>query len=257
MNREKVKSLEKDSVRKTIIRRVGEAIGKYSLIKSGDRLLVAVSGGKDSWVLLDVLQHFLKVSPERFELIPVTIDIGFSESELETVKSGYRQIAPNLPWKIIKTKITEIALEKNSPGKHLCAFCARLRRGALYRIASENHCNKIALGHHADDAIETTLISCFYEGNLTSLPPKVKTDDPSLSVIRPLILVWENEIIQYSDERNFPTITCERKNASGGRRKRIKNLLEQLELEHPEIKRNFLAALQKIMPERFLDNKWL
>ncbi len=252
-----MKNEKKKDVRKTIIRRVGEAIGKYNLIESGDRLLVAVSGGKDSWVLLDMLQHFIKVSPINFELLPITIDIGFSESELGSVKLGYRQIAPGLHWQIINTKIEETVLIKNSPGKHQCAFCARLRRGALYRIASENRCNKIALGHHADDAIETTLISCLYEGKLTSLPPKVRTDNQNFSVIRPLILVWEREIIQYSEEKGYPTISCERKHVSGERRKRIKALLQELENEHPKIKRNFLAALQKINPERFLDSKWL
>lgn len=252
-----MKHIKNDCLRKKLLHRVGKAINDYNLIEYGDRLIIAVSGGKDSWTLLDLMKHFNKVSPIRFELFPVTIDTGFHGSDLMAVENGYRQIAPEMPWKIIKTEIAKTVSEKNTPGKNKCAFCARLRRGALYRLADEYCCNKIALGHHADDAIETTLISGFFEGNLTSLPPVVKSTKHRISIIRPLIRVWEQEIIQYSREKHFPAISCGHRNVSSEKREYIKNLLDQMGQDCPKVKQNFLASLHKINPERFLDSKWL
>jgi tRNA 2-thiocytidine biosynthesis protein TtcA len=246
-----------ESVKRRLIHCVGNTIADYNLIEQGDRLIIAVSGGKDSWTMLDLMKHFKKVSPISFEVIPVTIDTGFPGCDLMAIEKGYRQIVPEMPWKIIKTEIAKTVSEKNTPGKYQCAFCARLRRGALYRLAVEYRCNKVALGHHADDAIETTLISGFYEGNLTSLPPLVKSTKHKVSVIRPLIRVWEKEIIQYSLEKHFPAISCGHQNVSGEKRAYIKKLLDHIDQDCPKAKRSFFAALHKINPERFLDSKWL
>lgn len=227
------------------------------MIEFGDRLLVAVSGGKDSWTLLHILMHFQRVSPVRFELIPVTIHPGYESFNVDFIENGYRRIAPHLQWKIVKTEINKTIEDKNTPGKHPCAFCARLRRGALYRIASDFGCKRIALGHHADDAIETLLLSGFFEGNLVSLPPVLNSDDYPVQVIRPLIRVWEGEIRRYSSERHFPEVSCGHEESSGGKRAYIKDLLSGIEKSNPIAKSNLLASLHKINPRHFLDNKWL
>ncbi len=248
---------DKQAIFKKLTRCVGKTIGDYEMIKPEDKILVAVSGGKDSLAMLHLLMYFQKVSPIRFDLFPVTIDPGFNEFDCSTIEKNYRQIAPFLKWAIVKTDIYKTITQKNTPGKYPCAFCARLRRGVLYRLASENNYNCIALGHHADDAIETVLISSFYQGTMVSLPPVYKPKDHPFKVIRPLIRVWEQEIIKYSCYCQFDVTTCGHSELSAGKRKEIKALLSQIEKNNPKTKKNFLAALHKIQPDHFLDAKWL
>ncbi|MCD4652554.1 tRNA 2-thiocytidine(32) synthetase TtcA [bacterium] len=236
---------------------VGKTIRDFQLIRQEDRILVAVSGGKDSWTMLHLLMHFQAVSPVKFELFPVTIHSGYPDFDTETIEQGYHDISPELPWKIVLTNINKTIEKKNSPGKHPCAFCARLRRGALYRIACELNCNRVALGHHADDAIETLLISSMFEGNMVSLPPRLKTTKHPLVVIRPLIRVWEEDIIRYSIENGFPAVSCGHEERSGGIRKYMKKVLANVHRDYPSARRNLLAALHRINPGHFLDNKWL
>jgi len=236
---------------------IGKTIRDFQLINSNDRILVAVSGGKDSWTMLHLLMHFKAVSPVNFDLFPVTIHPGYSDFDCAAIEKGYHKISPNLPWKIIRTNISDTINKKNSPGKYPCAFCARLRRGALYRVATELNCNKVALGHHADDAIETVFISSMFEGNMVSLPPRFKASNHPLVIIRPLIRVWEKDIIRYRIENNFPSISCGHAEDSGGIRSYIKSLLANVDKDYPVARRNLLAALHRIKPEHFLDNKWL
>lgn len=242
---------------KKLARRIGQTVHDYGMIGPDDRILVAVSGGKDSWTMLHLLDHLRRVSPVRFELFPVTIDPGYPEFDAAAVEDGYRCICPDLPWEVVRTRIATTISEKNSPGKYPCAFCARLRRGALYRVAVSKGCNRVALGHHADDAIETVLLSALFEGNLVSLPPVLKPARYPLTVIRPLIRVWEDETIRFSTQMDFPAISCGHAENSGGKRAYIKKLLDSVSAEHPRIRRNLLASLHSIRPGHFLDKKWL
>lgn len=207
--------------------------------------------------MLHLLQHFLRVSPVPFELIPVTIDPGFPEFDIPAIEAGYHCIARDLQWAIVKTEIAGTIRDKNTPGKYPCAFCARLRRGALYRIAASMQCNRIALGHHADDAIETLMLSSMFEGHLVALPPVVKPIRYRLTVIRPLIRVWEEEIETFSRLHDFPRISCGHEGSSGGKRAAVKQILSDIELRHPGVKRRMLASLQSVNPKHFLDKKWL
>ncbi len=249
--------MDRNTLEKKLFHRTGKAIHDYRMILGGDRILVAVSGGKDSWVLLHVLLHLQRVSPVRFELVPVTIDPGFPEFDSESIGNAYRELVPELPWTIVRTEINQTIAEKNLPGKYPCAFCARLRRGALYRVAASLDCNRIALGHHADDAVETLLLSGFFEGKLVSLPPVMKPARYALTVIRPLIRVWEEEIRMLVDFIGFPGVSCGHEADSGGKRDYIKGLLAEVQRLHPVVKQNLLAALHTIRPDHFLDNKWL
>lgn len=240
-----------------IRRTVGKTIREYDLIHDGDRILVAVSGGKDSWTMLHLLMHFRRVSPVSFELIPVTIHPGYPDFPVAAIEAGYRRFASDLPWTIVRTRMDRTIREKNTPGKYPCAFCARLRRGALYKAADTHRCNRIALGHHADDAIETVLISSMFEGRLVSLPPRFKVEKHPLTVIRPLIRTWEADISRYSMDHDFPAVSCGHEDRSGGIRATVKKLLEDIRADHPEAGRYLLASLQNIDPGRFLDSKWL
>jgi tRNA 2-thiocytidine biosynthesis protein TtcA len=238
-----------------IIRTVGKTIADYSLIEEGDRILVALSGGKDSWALLFILRHFQKVSPVHFDLFPVTIHPGFKDFNTDVVENVLSKL--NLSFHVAKTSIADTIRKRNTPGKNPCAFCARLRRGALYRVGKENNCTKIALGHHADDAIETLLISSAYEGRFVSLPPRLPVSQDTLILIRPMIRVWENDLETFFRTLRIPVATCSHYNAATGTRQTAKEILEKLSDTHPQLKKNLLAALQNIKPNHFLDPLWL
>ncbi|MBN1295651.1 tRNA 2-thiocytidine(32) synthetase TtcA [bacterium] len=245
------------AIENRIYRRTGTAIRDYDLIHANDRILVAVSGGVDSWTLLHVLQHFRSVSPIPFELVPVTINPGFPEFQTDVIETGFRRLAPDLPWRIVSSSIDHTIRTRNTPGKYPCAFCARLRRGALYRVATELGCNRIALGHHADDAVETALISALSEGNLVSLPPRLHVTNRSIIVIRPLIRIWKTEILEYAASLCFPITDCGHQAESGNMRNYVRDLLQQIDQERPGARYNLLAALHHINPTHFLDTRWL
>lgn len=237
-----------------ILKIVGQTISKYDLIQPDDNILVGMSGGKDSWSLLVILLHFQKVSPVNFSLLPVTIDPGFNGFDTHTIQKHLESM--NLKYIIHKTGIANTIRQHNSKGKNPCAFCARLRRGALYRIATEHNCNKIALGHHADDAIETMFLSAFFEGRLTSIPPQLEVTGKPIKVIRPLIRTWESDLIDLFKELRVESVDCPLANTTT-QRENIKNYLEFLGGKHPVLKKNLLASLQNIRPNHFLDIQWL
>ncbi len=253
-----MKTLNKKSEQIThrIYKRVGRTIASYNLIQANDRIAVALSGGKDSWAMLHILRHFQKVSPVPFQLIPVTIDPGFPDFQSHLIRKTLDRL--HLEGNIVQTRIFKTIRDRNSPGKNPCAFCARLRRGALYRIATKLNCNKIALGHHADDAIETLFISGAFEGRFVSLPPLLPVHSGKLTLIRPLILVFESQLADYFSLLDIPPFQC----ACFGEtplnnRKKVKEILAGLAERNPEMKNNFLSALQNINPSRFLDTQWL
>ena len=235
-----------------VVKTTGQTIGDYRLIEDRDVIAVAISGGKDSWSLLHLLQHFQRVSKYDFEIKPVTVNPGFEGFPLDCIEQTYRRFG--ISYTILDAHIRESIEKHLDPGTRACAFCARLRRGALYRFAKKNNCSKIALGHHADDAMETLFLSGFFEGKLSSMPPRLNVSDNSLCVIRPLIRIFENDLSDYCRLLGIEAVSCRHGRAySAGRRGEIKEWLRFMDARYPGTKKNLLAALQNLRTHHFLD----
>jgi len=235
-----------------IRRLAGKAVGDFGLIQSNDRILVALSGGKDSWTLLHILEGLRRRAPVNFSLIAVTINPGFPGFQTGLIEAYLRE--RGYEYRIVHAPIHEIMLEKLKPEDTPCSLCARIRRGVLYTQAIEHGCTKVALGHHTDDFIETLLLNQFYNGTIKAMSPLVHAEDGRNVVIRPLVYVHEDVIIQYASAARFP-ITCCACPSCGDpnmKRARIKNLLSGLEREQPGIKASLLAALGDIDPRHLL-----
>ena len=242
---------------KVLLRKAGRAISDYSLIGDGDRVMVALSGGKDSWALLHVLERLRKRAPVTFSLVAVNLDPGFPGFKSDLVEEQLR--ASGFEYHVERSNIYGVISEKLGPDEEgYCSFCARLRRGILYRLAGEMGCTKIALGHHADDLIESLLMSAFYNGELRSMPPRLLAEDGRNVVIRPLCYVRESETAGYAEELGIETIGCGCPVCKGSAQKRykIKALLGALEDEDPGIKDNLLAALGNLKPKYLLDKRY-
>src|SRR5512135_546183 len=208
-----------------IRRLAGRAIGDYGLVEDGDRILVALSGGKDSWTLLHILQSLQKRAPVAFSLIAVTVNPGFPGFQTILMEDYLKQ--HDIDYRIVHAPIHRIMLDKLGPHDTPCALCSRLKRGVLYTQARELGCTKIALGHHRDDFIETLLLNQFYNGKIKAMSPLLRADDGRNVVVRPLVYVPEEEIIAYAAEAGFP-VTCCACPACGDpdqKRVRIKRLL--------------------------------
>jgi len=245
------------SLLKTLARRVGRAIEDYGLIADGDRILCAMSGGKDSYAMLHLLDHLRRRAPVRFELVAVTVDQGYRGFRTDVLERFFRE--KGYEFHVERTNIAEVIDDTMPLGDTHCSMCARLRRGVLYRLAPELGCNKIALGHHADDLIETLLMSQFFNGEICAMPPILKARDGRNIVIRPLCYVWEQEIVGFVAEVGFPVICCACP-ACGDtslKRKQMKMLLQRLEADHPGIKASMLSALSKVKADHLLDRRWL
>ena len=236
-----------------LIRRLaGRAIGDFGMIKEQDRILVALSGGKDSWTLLRILSSLQKRAPIRFSLIAVTVHPGFPGFQTSGIEAylsehGYEH-------RIVAAPVHSLLLEKLGPDDTPCSLCARIKRGVLYTQARELGCTKIALGHHRDDFIETLLLNQFYNGKTKAMSPLLVADDGRNIVIRPLVYVPEDAISRYATDAGFP-IACCACPACGDqdlKRLKIKNLLDSLEREQPGIKASLLAALADIDPRHML-----
>ena len=246
-------SLIKDKLYSRIKRLTGKAIGDFNLIENGDKILIGVSGGKDSYTLLHVLESLRKRAPIDFKLFPVTVDSGFPGFRKEIIEEHLKKQGFNCLIK--KTNYYQIIEEKRDPGSSYCSFCARLRRGVIYSTADKLGCNKIALGHHLDDFIETLLLNQFYNGRLSAMSPKLLADNNRHTVIRPLVYVEEEEIIAFTSRNCFPVICCacpvcgrvEQK------RKKTKALLKNLSQDNPSIKKSLLSSLKNIKPRHLMD----
>lgn len=235
-----------------IKRKTGEAIIDFGLIENGDRILVAVSGGKDSYILLHVLEELRRRAPVRFELIAANVDPGFPHYRSDRIKEYLAQQGFNCHLET--TGNERIIEEKRRPGTSYCAFCARLRRGCLYTLADRLQCNKLALGHHLDDAVETLLLNQFFSGRLAAMSAKMLADNGRHTVIRPLIYVAEQDIRNLSEKWQLPLVDCSCPVAGTDRnRQRMKQLLNQLEQEIPAIRRSLLSALKQVEPRHLLD----
>ncbi|MFC3861825.1 tRNA 2-thiocytidine(32) synthetase TtcA [Deinococcus antarcticus] len=235
-----------------IVKGVGQAIGDYRMIEQGDRVMVCLSGGKDSYTLLDVLLHLRKKAPVDFEVVAVNLDQGqpgFPTDVLPRYLSGL-----GVPFDILTQDTYSVVKEKTPEGKTTCSLCSRLRRGILYGHARKIGATKIALGHHRDDILETLFMNMFFGARLKAMPPKLQSDDGSNVVIRPLAYVAEADIIRYAQARAFPVIPC---NLCGSQenlqRKIIGEMLETWEREHPGRLHNILKSLTRVTPSHLLD----
>lgn len=238
-----------------IKRLTGQAIGDFDLIEDGDRILVGVSGGKDSYILLHILEALRKKAPVKFELIAVNIDSGFPEYQKGQIEQHLQHYKFN--YVMARTNGYQIIEEKLKPGTSYCAFCARLRRGAIYTQADKLKCNKIALGHHLDDFIETLLLNQFYGGTLAAMNAKLLADNGKHTIIRPLVYVEETDIQRCSDKMVFPIVDCSCPVAGAEEQKRheIKALITALAEKIPEIRHSMISAIGNVHPRHLLDRQ--
>jgi tRNA 2-thiocytidine biosynthesis protein TtcA len=241
-----------DRLEHRIRRLVGKAIGDFGLIEEGDRILVALSGGKDSWTLLHILERLRHRAPVRFSLVAVTVHPGFPGFRTDAIEEHLRR--RGFEHRIVSAPVHALTIEKLRPDDIPCPLCARIKRGVLYTQARELGCTKIALGHHRDDFIETLLLNQFYNGTIKAMAPLLRADDGRNTIIRPLVYVPEEDIIAFAAVAGFP-VTCCACPACGDpdhQRQRIKRLLAGLEQEHPGIKASLLAALGDVRARHLL-----
>jgi tRNA 2-thiocytidine biosynthesis protein TtcA len=238
---------------KKIKNSVGRAIADFRLIEEGDRIAVAVSGGKDSYALLHLLEALRKRAPIKYELVAVNIDSGYPGYRADIVARHLEE--HGFSHHMEKTAHFEIITEKRRPGSSYCSICARLKRGVLYTVAQDLGCNKLALGHHLDDFIETLLLNQFFVGSLKAMAASMLADNGKTTVIRPLVYVEEKEIREFSAQNRFPIVCCRCPvcGTADLQRKKMKTLLKELETEIPGVKRSMLKALSNVQPRHLLD----
>ena len=245
---------EAQKLEKRLCHLVGQAVIDFNMIEEGDKVMVCVSGGKDSYAMLDLLLKLQARAPIHFDLIAVNLDQkqpGFPEHVLPQYLSGL-----GVPFHIENRDTYSIVKRVIPDGKTLCSLCSRLRRGILYRVADELGATKIALGHHRDDILQTFFLNLFFGGKLKGMPAKLVSDDGRHVVIRPMALVAEKDLVRWAAQRQFPIIPC---NLCGSqpnlKRARVKRLINELEKETPFIRSSIMTALTNVTGSHLLDNK--
>lgn len=252
---EKAKTqFSQSKIEQRLRKNVGKAIGDFNMIEDGDRVMVCLSGGKDSYTMLDILMTLQKRAPVRFELFAVNLDQkqpGFPEHVLPQYLNTL-----DIDYKIVEEDTYSIVTDKIEAGKTTCSLCSRLRRAILYKTATAIGATKVALGHHRDDMLETMMLNMFYGGKLKSMPPKLVSDDGKHVVIRPLAYCKENEIAQYAQYKQFPIIPC---NLCGSQenlqRKQVKALLNDWDSQYPGRIESMFTAMQNVVPSHLADHQ--
>jgi tRNA 2-thiocytidine biosynthesis protein TtcA len=236
-----------------VAKKVTTAIIEHQLVEDGDRIMVGLSGGKDSWALLQILDVLRKRAPIDFSIVSVNVNSGYAGYKHEEITRACAERG----WEchIEHTTIGAVMDDILDDGDTPCSLCARLRRGVLYRLARQHSATKIALGHHLDDFIETALLNLFFQGSLKAMPARLLSDNRQHVVIRPLVYVTEAEARGYTEEAGLPVIgcCCPVCGDLSLKRQRIKRLIASLEVEHPDIKQSMIAALGKVVPSHLLD----
>ena len=242
-----------NKLQKRLRREVGQAIAEYNMIEDGDKIMVCLSGGKDSYTLLDILINLKTYAPVKFDIVAVNLDQkqpGFPEHILPEYLKEL-----GVDYRIVEEDTYSIVQDKVPEGKTTCALCSRLRRGILYRTATELGANKIALGHHRDDILETLFLNMFYAGKMKSMPPKLVSDDGKHTVIRPLAFCKEKDIIKFADYKEFPIIPC---NLCGSQenlqRQAIKAMLTEWDKRFPGRIESMFRALRNVAPSHLADS---
>ncbi|MGZ3420919.1 MAG: tRNA 2-thiocytidine(32) synthetase TtcA [Polyangiales bacterium] len=243
---------ERDFLERRLAKDLARAISEFAMIEEGDRVMVAISGGKDSYTMLHLLRRFQKSTPKKFELIAINIDQGHPGYPVETLR-GYLQ-RENIEHKIVFEDTYSVVTDKIPEGKTYCSLCSRLRRGILYSLAQDLGCTKIALGHHRDDVLATLMLNLVFAGQLKAMPPKLRSDDGRNIVIRPLIYAAESTIARFAELQEFPILPCDLCGSQENlQRKQMQRLLEDLEAKNPGTKTSMLAALRNVRPTHLLD----
>ncbi|HVJ90685.1 MAG TPA: tRNA 2-thiocytidine(32) synthetase TtcA [Labilithrix sp.] len=243
------------AVERRLTRGLARAITDFGMIVDGDRVMVCVSGGKDSYTMLHLLRDLSRRAPVRFELVVVNIDQGHPGYPADRLRTYMR--AEGYDFRMIEEDTYSIVTDKIPEGKTYCSLCSRLRRGIIYRAAREFGCTKIALGHHRDDILQTLLLNMFFSGQLAAMPPKLISDEGHV-VIRPLAYCAEEDIAAYANAQAFPILPCDLCGSQDNlQRKIVGGMLDDLERTHPGIKNVMFASLQNVRPSHLLDkNLW-
>ncbi len=243
-----------ERLQKRLQNQVARASKDYGLLEPGDRILCALSGGKDSYAMMSLLAEVRRRSPFDFELIGVNLDQGHPGFQQHVITEWCE--SQGFAHHMIHRDTLSVVKEKIPEGRTYCSLCSRLRRGILYDTAVELGCNKIALGHHRDDTIQTLMLNLLYSGQIKAMPPRLVSDDGRNIVIRPLIYCEEHEITQYAEEMQFPILPCDLCGSQENlQRQQIKQLLNQWNEKNPKVKGNLFAALSNVRASHLLDPK--